>query len=343
MAFLIGSNTTIDDSRRFIGNGTNFFAGSLAGCSISTGGYNIAIGDAAGCRISTPFYNTIIGRNAGNALTTCGFNVIIGAFSAQSGNAGIQNVFIGNDTANCSNSLNVESNVHIGARAGFRTCGRNNVFIGYYSGSRSDTATSCFNVAVGDGASGNITTGICNVTLGANSATFLNTGCFNTLIGVSSGSRLCGGNNNVHIGCAAGSCSCGGSNNIYINNLGSIGTTSNETCIGNSSTASTFTFGNFTSQLNVTAYSDESLKENIERIQNALEKVRSLEGVTYNRNDSPDRPRHMGLIAQCVEKVIPEVIGKVDGKLTIAYGNLIALVVEAIKEIDERLEVLESK
>jgi hypothetical protein len=81
--------------------------------------------------------------------------------------------------------------------------------------------------------------------------------------------------------------------------------------------------------------SDISLKDNIEVIPNALDKVNAIRGVSYNRNDLDDNPRHVGVIAQEVEEVLPEVVeDSPDGIKQLAYGNMVALLVEAIKEQD---------
>lgn len=98
--------------------------------------------------------------------------------------------------------------------------------------------------------------------------------------------------------------------------------------------------GDLTATGNVTAYSDISLKENIEEISDALEKVSAIRGVTYDRKDL-DGARHAGVIAQEVEAVLPEVIAtNEDGIKTVAYGNLVGLLVEAIKELREEVETL---
>ncbi len=92
--------------------------------------------------------------------------------------------------------------------------------------------------------------------------------------------------------------------------------------------------------------SDISLKDNIEVIPNALDKVKAIRGVSYNRNDLDDNPRQVGVIAQEVEEVLPEVVeDSPDGIKQLAYGNMVALLVEAIKEQDTnyKAEIAELK
>ena len=87
--------------------------------------------------------------------------------------------------------------------------------------------------------------------------------------------------------------------------------------------------GNITAVGNVTTNSDEKLKENVITIKNALDKVLSLRGVEYDRIDNGEH--QIGLIAQEVEKIIPEVVYGDETK-SVAYANLVSLLIEAIKE-----------
>jgi hypothetical protein len=91
---------------------------------------------------------------------------------------------------------------------------------------------------------------------------------------------------------------------------------------------------------NVTAYSDSRFKEDINTIEHALEKTKELNGVNYT--DKETKQRRMGLIAQEVKEVIPEVVS-INGEEQIhslAYGNIVGLLVEAIKELNAKVDVL---
>jgi len=95
---------------------------------------------------------------------------------------------------------------------------------------------------------------------------------------------------------------------------------------------------------NVTAYSDERLKSDITTITHAVDKVQHLRGVMFTK----DGEASTGVIAQEVQKVLPEVVNDKGEYLSVAYGNMVGLLIEAIKEqqdqIDDlkaRLEVLE--
>ena len=89
--------------------------------------------------------------------------------------------------------------------------------------------------------------------------------------------------------------------------------------------------GNLTMLNNVTAYSDARLKTDIVKIENALDKVQQLNGYTYTRTDTGSK--QTGVIAQEVMKVLPEVVmGSEDTHYSVAYGNMVGLLIEAIKE-----------
>lgn len=90
---------------------------------------------------------------------------------------------------------------------------------------------------------------------------------------------------------------------------------------------------------NVSAYSDLRLKKDLSKIEDAINKVKSLTGYTFTRIDSGDR--QTGLIAQDVEKVVPEAVLHGSEYLSVSYGNLVGLLVEAIKELESRVDKLE--
>ena len=123
-------------------------------------------------------------------------------------------------------------------------------------------------------------------------------------------------------------------------------TTSNEIGFGNISAGWSFkcdNSGNCTATGNVTAYSDRTLKDDILPITDALKKVAAINGVTFVRNDIDDDSRHAGVIAQEVMTVLPEVVREdTSGKLTVAYGNIVGLLIEAIKELRQEVNELKN-
>jgi hypothetical protein len=92
---------------------------------------------------------------------------------------------------------------------------------------------------------------------------------------------------------------------------------------------------------NVTAYSDERLKENIVTVPDALAKVTAMRGVHYNRIDTGRS--HTGVVAQEIQKIAPELVLTADdeiGTLSVDYGNITGYLIEAIKELKLEIETL---
>jgi len=89
----------------------------------------------------------------------------------------------------------------------------------------------------------------------------------------------------------------------------------------------------------VYAGSDIRIKENISELSNALDKVKNLKGYSYNKIGV--NHRSIGLMAQDVEKIIPEVVSRnKEGMKGIDYGQMIAMLVEAIKELNTKMETI---
>lgn len=109
--------------------------------------------------------------------------------------------------------------------------------------------------------------------------------------------------------------------------------------------------GTITATSDITAYSDARLKENVENIDNSLSLIKQLRGVTFDWIESGKHS--YGLIAQEVEKVIPEIVIAVDGGVkdlseeekikTIDYSKVVPILVECIKNLSDRVEELERK
>lgn len=94
--------------------------------------------------------------------------------------------------------------------------------------------------------------------------------------------------------------------------------------------------GTFTATGDIVAYSDISLKENINPILGALDKVSALNGITFNRVG--DKRISTGLSAQDVKAVLPEAVHiDKNGIHGVAYGNIVGLLVEAIKELKDEV------
>jgi hypothetical protein len=89
----------------------------------------------------------------------------------------------------------------------------------------------------------------------------------------------------------------------------------------------------------ITAYSDERLKENVQVIDNAMDKVQAVSGITFTRK--ADGSTSTGVTAQELQAVLPEAV-KVDenGLLSVAYGNVVGLLIEAVKELKADIDSL---
>lgn len=102
--------------------------------------------------------------------------------------------------------------------------------------------------------------------------------------------------------------------------------------------------GSITAGGDVTAYSDARIKTEVKTVEDALDKVLALRGVTYKRTDIEDKSTKIGVIAQEVKEVLPEVVSeKEDGMLAVSYGNMVGVLIEAMKEQQAMIETLEAK
>ena len=126
-----------------------------------------------------------------------------------------------------------------------------------------------------------------------------------------------------------------GTNSIHLLTNGNVG-------IGtNTPTVKLEVSGEIKASGDITAFSDSRLKKDIVTICDALEKVGQLRGIMYT--DSKES-RKTGLIAQDVLKVMPEAVGGNEKDYySVAYGNLVGLLVEAIKELKSRVDCIASK
>jgi len=98
--------------------------------------------------------------------------------------------------------------------------------------------------------------------------------------------------------------------------------------------------GAMTASGDITAFSDMRIKHDIETIEGALAKVSDMRGVYFKRNNGE---AGTGVIAQEIENILPEVVKDGEYK-SVAYGNMVGILIEAIKELKAEVEKLkESK
>ena len=99
--------------------------------------------------------------------------------------------------------------------------------------------------------------------------------------------------------------------------------------------------GNLIVSGDITSTSDETLKENIKSIEGALDTVTKLSGKMFTMKSDETQKEKVGFIAQEVEQYLPQVVSTdPNGIKSISYGNVAALLVEAIKELNQKIEDL---
>jgi hypothetical protein len=215
--------------------------------------------------------------------------------------------------------------------------------------------------------------------LGAGSGEY-NTGNSNTFLGTTSGMNNSSGQNNTFVGYGAGEENTTGSHNTYIGRYAGSGSTgssnvfighgagydedeSNKLHIANDS-SNTLIYGEFDNQkvgihtvrptrtLSVNgdaggssawhSDSDQRLKTNIETIHNPIEKIKKLRGVQFEWKDQDNHPKgtKIGLVAQEVIKILPEVVEQKGEYYSIEYAPISALLIEALKSQQETIESL---
>lgn len=102
------------------------------------------------------------------------------------------------------------------------------------------------------------------------------------------------------------------------------------------------TSGGVTVTGTVTETSDIRLKSNVETVDSALDKVKEMRGVYFDRHDTEDK-RSVGVIAQEMQKIIPEAVLEDDTEdkyLSVAYGSLVGVLIEAVKELSDKVDKL---
>lgn len=98
-----------------------------------------------------------------------------------------------------------------------------------------------------------------------------------------------------------------------------------------------FTAGTITATI-VNATSDINLKENIKPLQNSIDALNQINGVSFEWKK--DSSKSIGVIAQEIEEILPELVSEVDGNKTVNYNGLIGILIEAVKELSKEVEEL---
>ena len=306
----------------------------------TTGYKNTAVGYTALLYNTTGDRNTAIGQGALQSNTTATRNVAIGNWAMGWNTTGSRNIAIGNATL--SENTTGYTNTAVGNYAmGLNTTGFYNVAVG--GSSLAAITTGHRNVAIGTGSLSTNTTGERNTAVG-HAAMYYNTkGQYNTALGVEALSNNTTGKFNTVLGTYAGFKNVSGSSNVFIGyKAGYKEKGSQKLYIANSS-KSPLVYGDFnkkTLKVNGKMYatkfitsSDARLKTDIRPLNNALDTVLSLQGKQYRLIDEAVNQTDIGLIAQDVEKVLPQIVTQSeDGYKAIDYQSLTAVLIEAMKE-----------
>ncbi|MEX0981516.1 MAG: tail fiber domain-containing protein [Bacteroidales bacterium] len=311
----------------------NVFLGYFAGNDNESGDYQTIIGHAAGA-YSTGEWNTFVGAEAGIDATTGTYNTYIGIYTGRTG--------IG------------DYNTYLGYAAGYTGEGYGNVLLGASAGY--GTVDSAFNY---------------NTYIGTSSGVSTTTGSDNVFVGYQAGYSTTTGSGNVFIGSGAGYNEIG-SNKLYIANnstdsplvYGDFGT-SELTITGNAGINYPgteeyglivdvpsdqtpqyyiYSFGDMYTDGTLFEASDIGYKKNVVNVDNALSKLQKLNGVYFDytgtkSSQSGENNESIGVIAQDVEKVFPELVREnIDGMKAVNYSGLIPVLIEAIKDQQMQIE-----
>jgi hypothetical protein len=341
----------------------NVFVGSKAGRHSTDGYYNTLVGANAALLLTTGAQNTCLGTAAGQQMTTGQQCVMCGAWAGATHLAGLRNVYVGFEAGDADYgglATTGDYNTVIGSRAGVDADGSRNVFLGYEAGY---------------GVNGDDKLFIAN---GRDTADVLIYGDFaqhRIGIGTTNPERA------LHIrGDGPRILIEGTSGSPEVNFENTDDTAAQRWAIYKHSTADDLRFyqngdrvtfqngtgnvaigatdpGGYRLYVNGSAYaaggwnpSDLRLKTELASIDDALDKVLRLNGVSFRwrTEQYADRGfpqgRHYGLVAQEVEEVLPEVVGSgPDGEKALAYSEIIPVLVESIKQLKAENDELRAR
>lgn len=291
----------------------------LSDCLVDTN--SLYVGEVPSGLSGNPQDNTILGIDAGNALTTGDDNTFVGSRAGMSATSGGNNTFIGEGAGE--DNITGPNNVYVGMRCGGSATNRNNTAVGYSAFRYGDGQ---YNVCIGSGAG-----------IGTNS------GNYNTMIGISTGAGT--GNNNTLLGSAATRSST---------------SVSNEITLGDSSITALRC-----AVTSITSLSDERDKSEIKDLEYGLAFIDALQPREFVWDNRPETrikidkegnetevefysdnkgKKDFGFIAQEVRELDNDTLRLVytenEEKLEMSYGKLVPILVKAIQELKEEVELL---
>ena len=348
----------------------NTFIGTFSGVYNTTGSYNTFIGYVSGNANISGNYNTFMGDYAGNANTNGGYNTFMGDYAGYSNTTGGSNTFIGN-YAGYSNQIGT-GNVFLGYAAGYSETGSNKLYISnsnattpliygdFVSGIVNINGTVTATNLAGNGSGltnvnasaviGTVAsaTNAIHATTATTATTVTNgvytTGSYGDPVWITSlaASKITG-----TVANATNAVSCTNSAQIGTNTANYIPRWNGSQLVSGiiSDDGSTASVNGTLSVTSLLSVSDERYKKNIEPLQQSLHKVTHLTGVSYEWKTEEysgrgfKEGRQIGLIAQEVEKVLPElVLADGNGYKAVAYDKLVPVLIEAVKEQQKEIK-----
>ena len=247
-------------------------------------------------------------------------------------------------------SSDMSFNVHVGYAAGHRgTEAIKNVAIGSYAmyAASGSNMTGDNSTSAGHESMYNITSGYNNSGLGYQSFYNLTTGYNNTAIGNNAGDALLTGYHNTFLGNSTDASSTSAINQTMIG-YAADGQADNSVVLGNDAvtaiymaedSGATIYAGNATFGGDVTISSDIRLKSNIVSLGSTLSKLLQIDGKSYEMKGK----QKIGVLAQEIQEVFPDLIGEdTEGMLTVNYQGLVPVLINAIKEQEDKISRLEN-
>jgi len=350
----------------FKNNGSNnHFEGFNAGYNNTSGADNLMIGNNAGYNNNTGSLNMFIGEQSGYNNKAGLNNTFIGHQSGYSNSNGFANIFMGFKSG-YSNTSGTQ-NTYFGFQSGYFNNGSGNIFIGYQAGAQATTLSNKLIISNSQTA-----TPLIYGAFDSSMVKFNGTTIMNGKAQVDGEASINGTANIKGLAHISGSLSISQNSSyfnkvvevhqevdniyskIYFTNANHFGWEVGGVSTGTNGTSFfEFTYlgtnalkmdglGHVTIASTLTQNSDIRLKKNLTPIRNALGKIKNISGYTYNWIDSKrDTAEQIGLIAQEVEKEFPQLVRSDEkGIKSVAYSNMVPVLIEAIKEQQQQIDEL---
>ena len=319
------------------------FVGNDAGAANTSANDNTAVGQGALATCQTGGNNTAVGRAALNGATS-GNNTGIGFKALISLGTGGQNTAVGSESLDALSTGS--NNTAVGYEAaGKMTGGYDNVSMG--RACMLDTTNGHSNVAIGVEAMENNQTGNENVAIGKHAGRNL-TGGGNTIVGQGAGATLISGTSCILIGREANVSGSGNSELVIGNSVSGQGNNTGKIYPPGGGSIYQATNGTSFAQT-----SDERIKKNIVNNNEGLNKLKDIQVRNFEyrtEEEVTELPSHLavkqegiqlGVIAQEIEKVLPEVIKtESSGVKTVNTDNLTWYLINAVQELSAEIEEL---